>query len=105
MQEEKVKIVNDLKDKVKTLISIIERTKEENFQLFQEKQNLLNVVKEKDEEIKKYNKEIDDLKFANAISNGGSNEEVALIRHEAKIKINRMVREIDKCISLLNKIN
>jgi hypothetical protein len=42
-------------------------------------------------------KKNEDLKFANSLA--GANED----SHEAKIKINRLVREIDKCISLLNK--
>jgi hypothetical protein len=42
-------------------------------------------------------KKVEDLKFAKSLA--GANED----SHEAKIKINRLVREIDKCISLLNK--
>ena len=42
-------------------------------------------------------KKVEDLKFAKSLA-GGSEDS-----HEAKIKINRLVREIDKCISLLNK--
>jgi len=48
----------------------------------------------KNEELVK-NKE--DLKFAKSLL--GADED----SHEAKIKINRLVREIDKCIALLNK--
>lgn len=42
-------------------------------------------------------KKVEDLKFAMSLAGTGGDT------HEAKIKINRLVREIDKCISLLNK--
>ena len=41
-------------------------------------------------------KKLEDLKFAKSLA--GTNED----SHEAKIKINRLVREIDKC-NTLNK--
>jgi len=42
-------------------------------------------------------KKMEDLKFAKSLLGGDENS------HEAKIKINRLVREIDKCIALLNR--
>jgi hypothetical protein len=42
-------------------------------------------------------KKQEDLKFAKSLL--GADEDP----HEAKVKINRIVREIDKCIALLNK--
>jgi len=104
MQDDKDKIISNLKDKINTLISFFERGKEENIQLFKEKQELIEKISEKDEKIENLEKEIEKLKFASAltgINETGDNE----AKHEAKIKINRMVREIDKCISLLNKLN
>jgi hypothetical protein len=104
MQEDKDKVINNLKEKINTIISFFERTKEENNQLFLEKQELLAQNKEKDEKIKELEKALGTAKFASAIVSSDE-EEVSEIKHDAKIKINRMVREIDRCISLLNKLN
>ena len=64
--------------------------KEENKRL-DEQINLLTISNQD------VTKKLEDLKFAKSLA--GANED----SHEAKIKINRLVREIDKCISLLNK--
>ncbi len=103
MFEEKEKIIFNLKEKINTIISFFERSKEENQKLFLEKQELLGQIKLKDERIKELEKELEIAKFASALSS--SENEVTDIKHDAKIKINRMVREIDRCISLLNKLN
>ena len=105
-QEEKELVVQNLQLKIKSLISIYERSIEENKQLFNEKQLLLVQNQEKNQEIEKLQKELDNLRIGNAIiHNDSNNEQISEMRHEAKIKINRMVREIDRCISLLNKLN
>ena len=105
-QEEKELVVQNLQLKIKSLISIYERSIDENKQLFNEKQLLLVQNKEKDQEIEKLQKELDNLRIGNAmIYNEKDNEQISEMRHEAKIKINRMVREIDRCISLLNKLH
>lgn len=49
--------------------------------------------REKEEIIKKY----ESLKLAKVIASSSTES------HDAKIKLNRIVREVDKCISLLNK--
>ena len=64
--------------------------KEENRRL-DEQINLLTISNQD------LTRKFEDLKFAKSLA--GVNED----SHEAKIKINRLVREIDKCISLLNK--
>ena len=51
-------------------------------------------VKKENEELKlKYN----NVELAKAITDASGNN------HDAKIKMNRIVREIEKCIALLNK--
>lgn len=102
MQDDKDKLINNLKTQIQIIISYFERSREENQQLFKEKQELISQLKEKDEVIAELEKALETAKFASAFSN--SEEEVE-VKHEAKIKINRMVREIDRCISLLNKLN
>jgi len=64
--------------------------KEEKVRL-EEQVNLLTISNQD------LSKKVEDLKFAKSLAGGNEDS------HEAKIKINRLVREIDKCISLLNK--
>jgi hypothetical protein len=73
--------------------------------------NSLIVIKNLNEEIKKLRKELEQkeqeskqlenkyesLKLAKIIATSSTDS------HDAKIKLNRIVREIDRCISLLNK--
>jgi len=104
MQEDKEKYINELKDKIKTIIGYFERVKEENEQLFKERQELITQNKLKEEKIKELQKELENVKIASVLSDT-SVEGESEAKHNAKIKINKMVREIDKCISLLNKLN
>ena len=97
MTEEQHDLIIRLREKIRNLISLYEKTKEEKQLLKKENSELKNklTVKEKEYEIieNKYNT----LKLAKVIS-GDDGES-----HEAKVKVNRIVREIDKCIALLNK--
>ena len=71
--------------------------KEDNIILSNEVNKLnseLNIYKEKLEEIEnKYN----NLRLARSIADGDSDDK------EVKLKLNRIIREIDNCIALLNK--
>ncbi|CAL2092271.1 hypothetical protein [Tenacibaculum sp. 190524A02b] len=85
-----------LEDKLKKLFSYYEFLKEENRILFQDNAKLQALLEEKQQEIEAKQKEYDLLKVAKTIE--GSNENT----RETKLKINALVRELDKCIKLLN---
>lgn len=97
MEVEQKDIVITLKDKIKKLLSLYNNLKAENLALKKQVEESKIQLKNKDSELEflknKYNK----LKLAKSLlaSEGDS--------HDAKIKINRIVREIDKCIALLNR--
>jgi chromosome segregation ATPase len=97
MEIEQKDIVVTLKDKVKKLLSLYNNLKAENKELKKQTEEYKTQIKNKEAELdflkNKYNK----LKLAKSLlaSTGDS--------HDAKIKINRIVREIDKCIALLNR--
>jgi hypothetical protein len=90
-------IIATLRNNFKRIITLYEKKKEENLNLKTENEDLKKQISE-------YKKQNEDLKYkenntnlANAfIEASGSN-------HHAKIQVNRIVREIDKCIALLNK--
>jgi len=97
MEIEQKDIVVTLKDKVKKLLSLYDDLKVENIELKKQTEEYKTQIKNKEAELdflkNKYNK----LKLAKSLlaSTGDS--------HDAKIKINRIVREIEKCIALLNR--
>ena len=86
-----------LRDRIKSIINLYEVEKEKCHQLTAEKAKLeeeaLKLHKEKEELIVKYN----NVKLAKQLDASLDSS------HDAKLKVNRIVREIDKCIALLNK--
>ncbi|MHA7109949.1 hypothetical protein ACRTDU_07470 [Sunxiuqinia elliptica] len=96
MTEQDHDLINEFKKRIKLLIAKQDGLKEENQRLVQqisELQGELNTVRDENEElVKKYS----DLKMAKVFS--ASDDE----KQEAKQTINKIVREIDKCIAQLN---
>lgn len=86
-----------LRDKIKRIIHLFEASKEKNRLLEQKNLNLEKELKELKQEKETLTIQYNNLKLA-------KNLEVSLdSSHDAKLKVNKMVREIDKCIALLNK--
>lgn len=97
MTERETVLLREFKGKLDKLISIHLRMKAEKQLLLEEKSNLMEQIRLltlKNEELLRKQ---EDLKFAKSLL-GGEEES-----HGAKLKINRIVREIDNCIALLNK--
>jgi len=90
-------ISSKIKQKVQVLVFTYERLKQENEQLKAHQAELENKLKAKELAFHELEERYSRLKLAKAVE--ASDAEV----HEAKIKVNRMVREIDKCIALLNR--
>lgn len=90
-------IISALNNKVEKMFSVVEKYKTENEHLKDELEQLKLAVKTKDLECLDYQTKLDNLKLAKVIQLSGNDF------HEAKIKVNRIVREIDRCIALLNR--
>ena len=90
-------VLNSVKEKVHMLMSNNSSLKEQNIQLETKVSELKNTLEQQKSEIENFNKKVKMLKMAKslAVSDGKTTD--------AKLKINELVREIDKCISLLNK--
>ncbi|MCK5028122.1 MAG: hypothetical protein KAR57_00710 [Bacteroidales bacterium] len=97
MEIEQKDIVVTLKDKVKKLLSLYNNLKVENTELKKQTEEYKTQIKNKEAELDFLKNNYNKLKLAKSLlaSTGDS--------HDAKIKINRIVREIDKCIALLNR--
>ena len=88
-------VINELNFKVdkiiKLYISSLEQLKSRDEQI----ENLQSELENSKRENKELNEKIKTTSVANAISGSDGS-------HEAKMRINQLVREIDKCIALLN---
>ena len=90
-------VLNSVKEKVHMLMSNNSSLKEQNIQLETKVSELKNTLEQQKSEIENFNKKVKMLNMAKSL--GGDSEK----NTEMKLKINELVREIDKCISLLNK--
>lgn len=86
-----------IKQKIQLLVSALDKEKHENEMLLNQNADLKRLLNEKEQAYIELKEHYDRLKFAKSLQ--ASNQEV----HDAKIKVNRIVREIDKCIALLNR--
>jgi hypothetical protein len=96
MNEEYNKILDTLKGNIQQIILLYNKEKEINNELSKEVKNLneeLNIQQNKYQEIER---KYENLKLAKAINSDDEDS-------EAKLKLNKIIREIDNCIALLNK--
>ena len=82
--------------KLQEMLARYEFLKEENEILLQQNGELQQLLNEKQQQLVSQRKQYDVLKVAKTIE--GSNED----SRNTKLKINALIREIDKCITLLN---
>ncbi len=89
-------IVNDLEAKLSKILSKYAILQQENLKLLQQKNNLQQQLSKQQEVIGSLEKKYESLRVANTIV--GSKED----KHATKLKINTLIREIDKCIIQLS---
>jgi hypothetical protein len=97
MTPELENVIKTLKQKIHDIKELHSEVLVENHGLKKEISNLLAHIEVKDKENEQLTKKYESLKLAKTIAASSSDA------HDAKVKLNRIVREIDKCISLLNK--
>ena len=89
--------IHTLEDRLKNLLTNYEFLKEENEILLQNVNKLQHQLILNQQELENQKKKFDVLKIAKTIN--GSKENT----RETKLKINALIREIDKCIIQLNE--
>jgi predicted nuclease with TOPRIM domain len=96
--EKEISAINDIRKLIEELKNKLDDKVQENNRLNQEILNSEDEVKNLKSNILDLNEQVKLLKLASQIEGKeiGSNKDV-------KLMINEMVREIDKCIALLNK--
>jgi hypothetical protein len=96
MSENRIDIVFKLKAKVYRLISTYESLKEKHAEALNQVAQFEKELASKEKELKVLRNENEKLKLAKAFTSSDESK-------EAKLQISKIVREIDKCIALLNK--
>jgi len=92
--EEEIKL---LKSNFGKIMELHSKAIMENNKLKDDIKKLASEIEQKDKESKQIENKYESLKLAKIIASSSTDT------HDAKIKLNRIVREIDRCISLLNK--
>ncbi len=92
-----IEAIHLLEDKLKSLLSNYEFLIKENEILLQNTSNLQRQLLEKEQLLEQQEKEYNLLKIAKTIE--GSNKST----RDTRLKINALIREMDKCIVQLNE--
>lgn len=91
-------IFSGLRQRIRTIISLYEEQKSNAAVLLKKNNELGERVEMLESKLDEINTKYETLKIAKVLSSVPG-EDV----HETKIQVNRIVREIDKCIALLNR--
>jgi cell division septum initiation protein DivIVA len=97
MEKNNKALIEQLKTYIELLINNNEQLKTENKRLLEENKTLIKQNEYNKTRYEDLDKEIEKMKLAGSLLASSGNS------HEAKLKVNKIVREIDKCIALLNK--
>ncbi len=97
MESKNDEIINRLRNNIKSIISLYEELREKNREFVAKNKELTHKLTNLEDKIKDKELKYNNLKLAKAIASTDDSN------HDAKIKVNRIVREIDKCIALLNR--
>ncbi|HJZ39369.1 MAG TPA: hypothetical protein VJ203_03310 [Bacteroidales bacterium] len=91
-------IFSGLRQRIRTIISLYEEQKSGAVVLLKKNSELRERVELLESKLEEIGNRYETLKIAKVLSSVPG-EDV----HETKIQVNRIVREIDKCIALLNR--
>ncbi|MCG8698856.1 MAG: hypothetical protein MI922_12445 [Bacteroidales bacterium] len=90
-------IIIEFRNKIKKIIYLYEEEKEKNKDLEKQKLTLEKKLERAQKEYQALEVRFNNLKMAKTITASAKDA------HDAKLKVNSIVREIDKCIALLNR--
>ena len=95
--EETNNIIESLNNKFKSLVYLYEKSKGEVEIIAEENKQLKEKLRKQETGYQELKNKYDTLSLVKAFTASGEDN------HEAKIKVNKIVREIDNCIALLNR--
>jgi len=98
MDSKSDEIFDSLRQRIKAIISRYDDQRGQNNALKEKNLQLTERITILENKLEELNKRYENLRIAKVLSSVPG-EEV----HETKLQVNRIVREIDKCIALLNR--
>ena len=96
MSVEQTEIIEGIRQKIQSVKTRLQEKQDENDQLKKQNEDLQQKVQQKQSVIDELEQKNRKLSLVQGIVAEGENQ-------DARIQINRIVREIDKCIALLNR--
>ena len=96
MTDDKKKLLNDLEFRVRQVMFLCDTLREDNALLLTQLDSMSEQLNVKVEQLNQLTKKYDSLKVARTITAASVDVDVA------KEKLSNLVREVDKCINLLN---
>lgn len=90
-------VLKELRRKVETILSVTDRYRDDNDSLKSEAEQLNSRLESQESQIEELKEKNNSISLAEAFSTSSGDNQ------EAKLKVSKIVREIDKCIALLNK--
>ena len=97
MSVEQAEILGGIKEKIQSVKVLLQEQKDQNQELKEKYEELQQMVQQKQSQITELEEKNQKLTLVKSIM---ADSEDA---NDARIRINRIVREIDKCIALLNR--
>jgi predicted RNase H-like nuclease (RuvC/YqgF family) len=91
-------ILSGLRQRIKSIISLYEDQKSKNQALLNKNKELGDKIEHLENKLEELDKKYEHLKIAKVLSSVPGDDV-----HATKLQVNRIVREIDKCIALLNR--
>ena len=91
-------IFSGLRQRIKSLISLYEEQKGKNIALLNKNLELNDRIVALENKLEDLDKKYENIKIAKVLSSVPGDDV-----HATKLQVNRIVREIDKCIALLNR--
>jgi len=88
-----------LEAKIKKLITLHTALKTDSFVFKADNQKLTETIHKQQEQIRQLKEENNALKVARSLNSDSTEADLP----EVKAKVNEMIRDIDKCLALLNK--
>ncbi len=89
--------LTELRTKVRKMIEVYEESRNNYEMMYTENKDLKERMQQTEQELNDLKNKYNTLKIAKSLKASGED------KHDARIKVNKMVREIDKCIALLNR--
>lgn len=99
MSDSSVEIVQRLENKVNQLVTLYNEQRQKNAALVKENIQLKSDIEEKNNQLADVTDRFNIFRTASGLAGNGSQTE----RDNARKRIEKLVREIDKCIALLNQ--